>query len=103
MEMSGEGVPIDGSVECAAHSRRPALIREYVNLGLHKAHYEKLDDGSFVAEVPGLQGVLATGATLETCRDQLAEVLEEWVLVRVAEGLDVPPIDGVTVSVSRPD
>ncbi len=30
--------------------------------------------------------------TLEECRNQLAEVVEEWVLIRVAKGLAVPPL-----------
>ena len=58
--------------------------------GNYTARYDKLEDGTFYGEVPRLRGVLATGETLEACRDQLAEVVEEWVLVRVAKGLQVP-------------
>ncbi len=76
------------------------MIREYVESGLQRARYDKLENGSFVAEVPGLRGVLATGPTLERCRRQLAEVIEEWVLVRVARGLKVPSLGGVEVAVS---
>ena len=76
------------------------MIREYVDRGLRRARYDKLEDGSFVGEVPELQGVLATAATLEECRNQLAEVIEEWVLVRVSRGLPVPVLDGVEVSVT---
>jgi predicted RNase H-like HicB family nuclease len=43
--------------------------------------------------------VLATGKTLEACRDELAEVVEEWVLVRVAKGLRVPRLGKVSVRV----
>ena len=49
----------------------------------------------------GLRGVIATGPTLEDCRDQLAEVVEEWILVRVARGLSVPRLGGVTVEVRQ--
>jgi predicted RNase H-like HicB family nuclease len=76
------------------------LIREYVERGLRKARYDKLEDGSFVAEVPGLRGVIAAAGTVEKCRAQLAEVIEEWVLVRVARGLKVPAIDGIEVAVT---
>ena len=38
---------------------------------------------------------------VEECRTQLAEVIEAWVLVRVARGLKVPPIGGATVQVKR--
>jgi predicted RNase H-like HicB family nuclease len=77
------------------------MIRQYVEQALRQASYDKLEDGSFCAEVAGLRGVLATGDTLEACRDQLAEVVEEWVLVRIANGLDVPTIGGIDVRVRR--
>ncbi|MBI2554782.1 MAG: type II toxin-antitoxin system HicB family antitoxin [Candidatus Rokubacteria bacterium] len=66
------------------------MIRQYVEEALKRARYDKLEDGIFCAEVP--RGVLATGETLEECRNQLAEVVEEWVLIRVARGLSVPPL-----------
>ena len=60
-----------------------------------------LDDRTFAATVHGLRGVIATGATLEACRSDLAEVIEEWVLVRVARGLAIPALDGATIRVRR--
>ena len=77
------------------------MIRRYVNEALRRARYDKLDDGTFCAEVPSLRGVLATGRTLEACREELGEVVEEWVLVRVAQGLSVPPLRNVTVRVKK--
>jgi predicted RNase H-like HicB family nuclease len=78
------------------------MLTEYIDRALRKAKYEKLDDdGTFVGEVPGLQGVLANAPTLEECRDQLAEVVEGWVLFRIANGMQIPAIDGVTVTVGR--
>ncbi len=76
------------------------MIREYVERGLRRAKYDKLEDGSFVAEVAGLDGVLSAAGTLEECRERLAEVIEEWVLVRVARGLKVPALDGIEVAVT---
>lgn len=77
------------------------MIREYVEKALRSARYDKLEDGSFYGEVPRLRGVLATGQTLEECRTELAEVVEEWVLVRVAKGLLVPPLGKVEVKVKK--
>jgi predicted RNase H-like HicB family nuclease len=74
------------------------MIVDYIDRALRRATYEKLEDGTFVGEVDGLQGVLANATTLESCRDQLAEVIEGWVLFRVANGMDIPALDGVTVS-----
>jgi len=53
-----------------------------------------LEDGTFTATVRGLRGVIGTGATLEACRGDLTDVIEEWVLVRVASGLSIPALDG---------
>jgi len=51
--------------------------------------------------VAGLQGILATGDTLEACREELAEVIEEWILVRVSRGLAIPRIGDAEISVSQ--
>jgi predicted RNase H-like HicB family nuclease len=54
------------------------MITSYIDQALRRAHYSNLENGTFCATVPALSGVIATGPTLEECRDQLAEVVEEW-------------------------
>ena len=58
-----------------------------------QAEYDTLEDGSYVATVPGLQGVIAVGDSLEKCRSDLIEVIEEWMVARLQRGYSVPPID----------
>lgn len=77
------------------------MITKYIASALAAAKYEQLEDGSFVATVRGLRGVVAIGRSVEQCRAQLEEVVEAWVLVRVARGLEVPKLRGVTVKVRR--
>jgi predicted RNase H-like HicB family nuclease len=77
------------------------MISEYVATALDRAQYRLVDDGTFAATVRGLRGVIATGRTLEVCRRNLAEVIEEWILVRVAQGLSVPPLGRAVVKVRR--
>jgi predicted RNase H-like HicB family nuclease len=77
------------------------MISRYIERALERARYELLPDGTFAATVRGLRGVVATGTTLEACRRDLAEVVEEWLLVRVARGLDVPTLGGATVKIRR--
>lgn len=77
------------------------MITRYVTTALERAQYRIVGDGTFAATVRGLRGVIATGATLEECRRQLAEVVEEWVIVRVARGLPIPSLGKVTVKVRR--
>jgi predicted RNase H-like HicB family nuclease len=77
------------------------VIRDYLDAALKRARYTELENGSYGAEVLGLSGVIATGETLEACRAELQEVIEEWVLVRVARGLSVPSVGGVRIRVRK--
>jgi len=77
------------------------MMYRVITQALRRARYRQVDGGLFCATVPGLRGVIATGTSLEACRDQLAEVVEEWVLVRVARGLPVPRLGGVTVEIRQ--
>jgi hypothetical protein len=77
------------------------MISRYLDQALHRARYELVDGTLFCATVPGLRGVIATGSALEACRDQLAAVVEEWVLVRVSRKLPVPRLGGVTIEVRQ--
>lgn len=64
------------------------------------ARYELIDDGKVVyADIPGLSGVYATCPTVEACRAELREVLEEWVLLGLTMGHVIPPIDGIELAV----
>lgn len=68
------------------------MVTKDIEAALPRAVYEIIqDEEPFYAEVPGLQGVWASGNTLEECRRNLAETVEDWVLLSVAKGLPVPP------------
>jgi predicted RNase H-like HicB family nuclease len=74
------------------------MIREYIEMALKHAHYEIIDDENpFYGEVPELQGVWASGKTLEECRERLADTIDGWILVRLSHGLSIPEIGGVRI------
>ncbi|HEY9710390.1 MAG TPA: hypothetical protein V6D48_19440 [Oculatellaceae cyanobacterium] len=76
------------------------MIQKYLQKAMEAAHYELLeDDEGFYGAIPGATGVWATGSTLEACRKELLEVLEEWVIVGIAMGHNLPEFDGVTIKV----
>ncbi len=76
------------------------MIREYISAAMAKAEYEILcDDGTFFGRIPGFQGVWANNDTLEECRTELEEVLEDWLLFRISRNLDVPVADGIDINV----
>ena len=56
------------------------LLTEYIQEGLKRAQYEIIDDEPFYGEIPDFKGVWATGKTLEECRENLKETLEEWLI-----------------------
>jgi len=69
------------------------LIAQYIEAALNRARYEIIEDEEpYYGEVPELEGVWATGKTLEECRRNLAEVIDGWLVVRLRKGLDIPPI-----------
>lgn len=77
---------------------RYAMILEYINAALEHANYEIIEDTEpYYGEVPGLPGVFATGRTLEECRRNLADVIDEWLIIRLRRGLPIPPVAGRTV------
>jgi len=66
------------------------------------AKYEILpDDGAYYGEIPAANGVWAEAETLEKCRAELKEVLEEWILFRVHKNLDLPEIDGIKLTIKE--
>jgi len=78
------------------------MLTTYIKSALRQARYEILaDDGSFYGEIPGFEGVYSHAPTLETCRDELEEVLEEWILLGVSRKLALPTIDGITLAVEK--
>jgi len=50
---------------------------------MRKAEYEKLDDGTFFARIPGFEGFWANGATVEDARNELYEALDGWLYVNL--------------------
>jgi predicted RNase H-like HicB family nuclease len=74
------------------------MLLQYIQTALEQAHYEIIEDEeSFYGEVPQLEGVWATGKTLEQCRSNLAEAIEDWVLFSVAKGLSIPALGQVAI------
>lgn len=76
------------------------MLLEYIQAALRHAKYEILqDDGSYYGAIPECNGVYANAKVLEDCREQLREVLEEWVLFRVHRNLPLPAIEGIDLTI----
>ena len=76
------------------------MFAEYITAALSNANYKILDNGEYVATVPGLQGVWATGKTIEGARTELVEVIEGWIALRLRLGLPIPSMDNQAIEAS---
>jgi predicted RNase H-like HicB family nuclease len=78
------------------------MLTEYIQAALKKAKYEILpDDGSYYGKIDGFKGVWANAKTLEECRTELKEVLEDWLLVSISHHASIPIVDGIELKVKE--
>ena len=75
------------------------MLTEYIDEALSRARYELIEDPDepYYGEIPELPGVWASGATLESCRSQLKDVIEGWILLSVKKSLPIPPLGQVEI------
>ena len=75
------------------------MFLDYINAAMRRAKYEMLgDDEGFAGTIPGFKGLLAHADTLEDCRDELQDVLQSWMLIRMEHALRLPVIDGLDLN-----
>lgn len=80
------------------------MLTKYIHEAMRQAKYEILsDDGTFYGEIPGFEGAYANASNLEECRDELEEVLNEWILFRVSKNLPLPTAGGIELSIKDVD
>ncbi len=71
------------------------MLTKYIQEAMKLAKYKILEDDTFYGNIPGFHGVFANADTLEECRERLQEVLEEWILLGVKLGHELPAANGV--------
>ena len=76
------------------------MIRKYISAAMENAHYELIDqpDQPYYGEIPGLDGVFATGATLEECRTNLEDALDSWLILGLQLKHPIPEINNVSLA-----
>lgn len=70
------------------------MLSRYLARQLARAKYKLLEDGTYYGEISGLRGVWASASSLERCREELREVLEDWLLLKLRDHESVP---GLTI------
>lgn len=76
------------------------MLTEYIHKAMKHAHYEIIeDDGTYWGEIPDFQGVWGRAEALEKCREELREALEEWIVFRLRNNLNLPAIEGIGLDI----
>ena len=74
------------------------ILSDYVELALQEAEYDKLEDNSFAGRIPSCKGVVAFAATLRECESELRSTLEDWVLVGLKLGHELPVLSNINLN-----
>lgn len=75
-----------------------SVLSDYINAAMRQAGYEIMADGSYFGEIPGFPGVWANARSLDACRKELQEVLEDWILLGIRLGHTLPVVDGIDLN-----
>lgn len=75
------------------------MIHEYIQSAISMAQYKILEDGTWFAEIPGFEGVWANGKSIESCRQELIDVLEEWLILKLRDEDPIPEVDGHVIKI----
>ena len=74
------------------------MLSEFISKKLKEAKYRLLRDGTYFGVISGIKGVWANAKNLEDCRNELREVLEDWLILKVRMRERIP---GFTVKTDR--
>ena len=73
-------------------------MSDYVEMALAQAEYDKLDDETFAGRIPSCKGVVAFAKTLRECESELRSTLEDWVLVGLKLGHELPVLANINLN-----
>ena len=74
------------------------VLTEYLDEAMAQAVYDKLEDGSFAGRIPACTGVVAFRSSLKECEDELRSILEDWILIGLKLGHELPVVAAIDLS-----
>ena len=78
------------------------MLSKYISNVMKKAKYEILkEDNSYYGKIPDFKGVYSNSASLEKCREELEEVLEEGLFYRISKDLPIPVVGGIGLKIKK--
>lgn len=66
------------------------MLTDFITKKLETAKYKLLADKTYFGEIPGIKGIWANAKTLEACRKELQEVLEDWLILSIKTDKKIP-------------
>ncbi len=76
------------------------LIRRYAMLAAHRADTERLEDGSWYAEIRNFPGAWAQADSEEGAIKELETVVRDWTLLKIQDkDRDLPVIDEIDLNI----
>lgn len=76
------------------------LLTRYIETAMGQAVPKILESGAWFADLPGFPGVWAEGTSPKECLDTLADVLREWVFLKIVDqDQDLPRVDELDLTV----
>jgi predicted RNase H-like HicB family nuclease len=75
------------------------MLTKYLRAAMRLAKYEIQEDCNYFGSIPGLDGAWTSARSLEACREELAEILEDWLLFRLSRQLPIPGIGGMELTI----
>jgi predicted RNase H-like HicB family nuclease len=74
------------------------MLSEYIQAAMKRSQYKILEDSTYFGELPFWKGIWSNAETLEDCRVELQEVLEEWILLALKSGETIPILEGLDLN-----
>ncbi len=77
---------------------RRFILSDYVEQAMANAVYDELGDGTFTGRIPQCKVVVAFGATLRECGEELRSTLEDWIPLDLKLKHLLPVIAGIDLN-----
>lgn len=77
------------------------MLITFIQAAMEHATYEKTETDTYFGEIPICPGVWSEAKTLEACRRELQEVLEDWLMLKLRDGDELPIVDGIDLNLQK--
>ncbi|MDH4127650.1 MAG: type II toxin-antitoxin system HicB family antitoxin [Spirochaetota bacterium] len=75
------------------------MLIKYIKLAMGQATYRRMEDETFVGEIPDCPGISVKSADLSTCQDELQDNLEKWIILKISKKEPLPVINSINLNI----